>query len=118
MKAQSLYQLVKQSVTIFLAVVIASGLLILFALVSFDDALQQAHRSLEISQKVRVASQDLLQMESAQRGYLFTREERYLANYDDLAEEVKQNLTEAEAISQQPEQIAPRRQHFVRLRPH
>ena len=106
MKAQSLYQLVKQSVTIFLAVVIASGLLILFALVSFDDALQQAHRSLEISQKVRVASQDLLQMESAQRGYLFTREERYLANYDDLAEEVKQNLTEAEAISQQPEQIA------------
>ena len=90
---------------IFLSVVLACGALIMLTLMAFDDALGQSQRSLEITQRVRRANRQLVEMESAQRGFLLTKRERYLLHYDDLSKSVQQNLAEAESISLLPGQL-------------
>lgn len=85
--------------------VVVSTVLILITVVAFDGALQQSKRSLDITQRIRRANRQLLEMESGQRGFLLTRQERYLADYAELAQNVQQNLTEAESISLSPDQL-------------
>jgi methyl-accepting chemotaxis protein len=103
-KQQGLLQTAKRSIIYSLLLAWGVGAFCLVSIFSFDDASEQAILSSQIIKKVFTAQNLILELESSQRGFLYTAREDYLVNLTKKAELISQTLVEAQELSGRPEQ--------------
>lgn len=103
-KSKSLLESARGSVAISLTTIWSMGIICLFALFAFSDASRQATNSSQIVRRVLVAENLLRELESSQRGFLYTNRDSYLVDVSKKANLIAENLTEAQNFSDRPEQ--------------
>lgn len=103
-RSKSLLESARGSVGISLVTIWSMGILCLIPLFAFNSASNQANNSAQIVRRVLIAENLLREIESSQRGYLYTNRDSYLVDMSKKMSQIRENLTEAQNFSERPEQ--------------
>ena len=106
MSKLGLLQSAKWSIIISLFLAWGMGLLSLISVFSFDQASSQAELSSQIVKNVLTAENLIREVESSQRGFLYTGRSDYLVDVAKKTRQINQALTEAEELSEKSDQKA------------
>ncbi|MCA9795051.1 MAG: methyl-accepting chemotaxis protein [Candidatus Eremiobacteraeota bacterium] len=112
MKTLSLYDSAKQTLAYFSAVLVLLAIACGWTIVVSNQALMQSVRSAQIRGVFRRIKSELLTVESAQRGYLYTGQSAYWLDLDQERQGLEDLFREGEQLIEDRDQLA--RLHEVR----
>lgn len=103
-KSKSLLESARWSVTFSLIVIWSMGIISLLTITAFNQASNQSEVSSQIVRRVLVAENLVREIESSQRGFLYTDKDSYLVDVEKKSNQISQSLAEAQELSERAEQ--------------
>lgn len=102
--SRSLLESARWSITLSLITIWSMGIICLITLTAFTQASTQTRTSTQIVRRVLVAETLIREIESSQRGYLYTNRDWYLVDFPKKAAQINASLAEAQQLCEEPEQ--------------